>query len=165
MISGYLRLLVMKTLSNQRLSGYDLIKQIKKDTGTWKPSFGSVYPLMEKLLKEKIVKVEIKGRKKLYFLTNEGKRQLSIIDKSHNSLVDNMIATLKAFGKITDRKDMNFMLEVTSNLKKGQIPFKELNPEIDELRTAIFDVYSNSKDRKKIKAVLKETIRRLKAVK
>ena len=66
MMSGYLRLIVMKTLANKKLSGYDLTKQIEKDTGTWKPSFGSIYPLLEKLLKEKLVDVEIEGRRKLY---------------------------------------------------------------------------------------------------
>lgn len=28
MMTGYLRLIVMKTLANKKLSGYDLIKQI-----------------------------------------------------------------------------------------------------------------------------------------
>lgn len=165
MMAGYLRLIVMKTLANRKLSGYDLIKQIEKDTGTWKPSFGSIYPLLEKLLKEKLVEVEIQGRKKLYYLTKEGKKQLGIIDKSKNKLVDNLIAAWNAFGKITDRREMNFMLEVFNSLKKGQLPFKELNPELNEFRATMFEIYSTGKDRGKIKSVLKETVRRLKALK
>ncbi len=164
MMAGYLRLIVMKTLSNKRLSGYDLIKQIEKDTGTWKPSFGSIYPLLEKLLKEKLVQVEAQGRKKLYFLTKEGKKHLGIIDKSKNTLVDNLIAAWNAFGKITDRREMNFMLEIFNSLKKGQLPFKELNPELNEFRATIFELYSAEKDRKKIKSVLKDTITKLKSL-
>ena len=34
MMAGYLRLIVMKTLHNKKLSGYGLIKQIERDTGT-----------------------------------------------------------------------------------------------------------------------------------
>ena len=164
MMAGYLRLIVMKTLSNRKLSGYDLTKQIEKDTGTWKPSFGSIYPLLEKLLKEKLVEVEIQGRKKLYFLTKEGKKHLNIIDKSKNTLVDKLIATWNAFGKITDRREMSFMLEVFNSLKKGQLPFKELNPELNEFRATIFELYSTGKDRKKVKSVLKETIKKLKRI-
>src|SRR3989344_373851 len=164
MMAGYLRLIVMKTLHNKKLSGYGLIKQIERDTGTWKPSFGSIYPLLEKLLKEKLVEVEAQGRKKLYFLTKEGRKHLAIIDKSKNSLVDKLIATWSAFGKITDRREMNFMLEIFNSLKKGQLPFKELNPELNEFRATIFELYSTGKDRKKIKAVLRGTIKRLKAV-
>ena len=161
MMAGYLRLIVMKTLSNKKLSGYDLIKQIEKDTGTWKPSFGSIYPLLKKLLKEKLVEVEVQGRKKVYFLTNSGKKYLGVINKSKNILVDKLIATWNLFGKITDRREMGFMLEVFNSLKKGQLPFKELNPELNQFRATIFELYSKGKDRKKIKAVLKGTIKKL----
>ena len=164
-MAGYLRLIVMKTLSGKKLSGYDLIKQIERDTGTWKPSFGSIYPLLDKLLKEKLVQMEVHGRRKLYSLTNEGKKQLVIIDKSKNTLVDKLIAAWNAFGKITDRREMNFMLEVFSSLKKGQLPFKELNPELNEFRATIFEIYSGGKDRNKIKKTLKDTIRKLKSIK
>ena len=165
MMAGYLRLIVMKTLSSRKLSGYGLIKQIEKDTGTWKPSFGSIYPLLEKLLKEKLVEVEVQGRKKLYFLTKDGKKHLGIIDKSKNMLVDKLIATWNAFGKITDRREMNFMLEIFNSLKKGQLPFKELNPELNEFRATIFELYSTGKNRKKIKAALRDTIKKLSAIK
>lgn len=165
MMAGYLRLIVMKTLSNRKLSGYDLIKQIEKDTGTWKPSFGSIYPLLKKLLKEKLVEVEIQGRKKLYFLTKEGKNYLKIIDKSKNTIVDRMIATWNVFGKITDSREMGFMMEIFNSLKKGQLPFKELNPELNEFRATMFELYSRGKDRKKIKTVLKETVKKLRVIK
>lgn len=165
MMAGYLRLIVMKTLSNRKLSGYDLIKQIEKDTGTWKPSFGSIYPLLEKLLKEKLVNVEIQGRKKNYFLTNEGKKYFNIIDKSKNTLIDKLIATWNVFGKITDRREMGFMLEIFNSLKKGQLPFKELNPELNEFRATIFELYTAGKDRKKMKVILKDTVKKLRIIK
>lgn len=89
---------------------------------------------------------------------------MGIIDKSKNVLVDKLIATWKAFGKITDRREMNFMLEVFNSLKKGQLPFKELNPELNEFRATIFELYSTGKDRKKMKSVIKETIKKLKHI-
>lgn len=165
MMKGYLRLIVMKTLSGKRLSGYGMIKEIEKKTGTWKPSFGSIYPLLKKLLKEKLVEVEAEGRRKIYFLTEEGKKHLVMIDKSKNTLADRLIAAWKAFGKITDKREMGFMLEVFNSLKKGHLPFKELHPELNEFRATIYELYSTGKDRKKIKAVLKETVKKLRSVK
>ncbi len=165
MMRGYLRLIVMKTLANRKLSGYGLIKQIEQHTGTWKPSFGSIYPLLDKLLKEKLVEVEIQGRKKLYFLTNEGKKHLKIIDKTKNTLVDKLIATFNAFGKITDKREMGFMLEILNSLKKGHLPFKELSPELNQFRATIFELYSKGKDRKKIKNVLRGTVKKLRSIK
>ena len=165
MMAGYLRLIVMKTLADKKLSGYDLIKEIERNTGTWKPSFGSIYPLLEKLLKEKLVDFDVQGRRKVYFLTSEGKKHLRIIDKSKNTLVDKLIATWNAFGKITDKREMNFMLEVFNSLKKGQLPFKELNPELNEFRATVYEVYSSGKDSRKVKSVLRETIKKLKLIK
>ncbi|MBI2124312.1 PadR family transcriptional regulator [Candidatus Pacearchaeota archaeon] len=165
MMSGFLRHIVMKTLANKKLSGYDLTKEIEKSTGTWKPSFGSIYPLMDKLLKEKLVDIEVQGRRKLYFLTTEGKKHLGIIDKSKNFLVDRLVTTWKAFGRITDKREVNFMMEVFNSLKKGQLPFKEFNPELNEFRATIFELYSTGKDRKKIKSILRGTIKKLRAVK
>lgn len=162
---GYLRLIVMKTLSDKRLSGYDLIKQIEKHTGTWKPSFGSIYPLLDKLLKEHLVQVEVLGRRKLYFLTEEGKKHLAVIDKSKNELVDRLIAAWNAFGKITDRREMNFMMEIFNSLKKGQLPFKEFNPELNEFRATIYELHSSNKDSKKVKVLLRQTVRKLRAIK
>lgn len=57
------------------------------------------------------------------------------------------------------------MLEIFNSLKKGQLPFKELNPELNEFRATMFELYSKGKDRKRIKAVLRETVKRLKAIK
>jgi len=165
MMSGYLRHIVMKTLVNRRLSGYDLTKEIEKSTGTWKPSFGSIYPLLEKLLKERLVGFEMHGRRKVYFLTGEGKKHLVVIDKSKNFLVDRLVTTWKAFGRITDKREVDFMMEVFSSLKKGQMPFKEFNPELNEFRATIFEVYSGGKDRRKAKAILRKAARELKAIK
>lgn len=165
MMKGYLRLIVMKTLANRKLSGYDLTKQIEKSTGTWKPSFGSIYPLLEKLLREKLVVVEVQERRKLYMLTEDGKKHLAAIDKSKNAIIDRLIGTWHAFGKITDKRELGFMLEVFNSLKKGQLPFKEFNPELNEFRATIFELYTKGKDRNKIKSVLKSTIKKLKAIK
>ena len=165
MMSGYLRHIVMKTLADGKLSGYGLIKKIEKSTGTWKPSFGSIYPLLEKLLKEKLVDFEVEGRRKVYFLTSEGKKHLVVIDKSKNFLVDRLVMTWKAFGRITDKREVNFMMEVFNSLKKGQLPFKELNPELNEFRATIFELYSTGKDRKKVRAILRGTVKKLKSIK
>ena len=165
MMRGYLRLIVMKNLLDKELSGYDLIKQIERYTGTWKPSFGSIYPLLNRLLKERLVQVKVQGRRKIYSLTREGKKHLSIIDKSKNMLVDRLIATWNAFGKITDKREMSFMLEILNSLKKGQLPFKELNPELNEFRATVFEQYSAGKDRKKMKSIIKDSVKKLQSIK
>ena len=50
-------------------------------------------------------------------------------------------------------------------LKEGQLPFKEFNPELGEFRGAIFEAYSSGKNPKKIKIILKDSIKKIKSVK
>ncbi len=147
MMSGYLRLIVMKTLANRSLSGYDLIKTIEKETGSWKPSFGSIYPLLEKLLHEKLVKVKIVGRKKVYSLIAAGKSQLRVISKSHSIV------------------GVNLMFEVLSSLKKGQLPFNEISPELNEFKVSLFNAYSRGKERSKLKSILRSATTKIRSIK
>ena len=84
MITGHLRLMVMNALSRSKLSGYDIKKYIEKESGL-KPSFGSIYPLLDKLLKEGLVEFESHGRKKIYFIAKKGKSSLPGIEKAKNS--------------------------------------------------------------------------------
>ena len=164
MITGHLRLMVMKALSKRELSGYDIKRYIEKETGTWKPSFGSIYPLLEKLLKEGLVEFEASGRKKMYFLTRKGKASLPGIEKAKDAMADHMMSTINSFGRLVDDKDRSFMIEIFSSMKKGQIPFRELNPELNNFRATVFDAYSRNKDCQKIKAALREAARKIKMI-
>ena len=76
-----------------------------------------------------------------------------------------MTTAWKTFGKITDKNEANFMQEILSCLRKNQLPFKEINPELNQFRAAIYDSYSKGKDRKKIKTILRKTITELNSIK
>lgn len=78
MINHKLRILVLKQLSKGPRAGYGLIKDIHERTG-WKPSYGSVYPLLDQLRKEGLVayeRPEGRTRKKVYRLTEQGRTTL-----------------------------------------------------------------------------------------
>ena len=50
---GLLRFLVLKMLSERPMAGYEIVEQIEAQTnGRWKPSPGSVYPLLARMLKK-----------------------------------------------------------------------------------------------------------------
>ena len=165
MMKGYLKFIVMKNLLNKKLTGYDLIKQIHKDTKTWKPSFGSIYPLLEKLLIEKYTTVEKIGRKKFYTLTKLGKNNLEQINLTKESLADRMIAHWNVFGNIKDKNETGFMMEIMESMKQGKLPFSEYNPELAKFRAAIFEAKSKNKNPFKVKLILKGTIKELKQIK
>ncbi len=72
MMNHKLRMLILKQLTLAPKAGYGLIKDIHKATG-WTPSYGSVYPELDRLRKEGLLEAEMVGRKKVYHLTVSGK--------------------------------------------------------------------------------------------
>jgi DNA-binding PadR family transcriptional regulator len=72
---GFLRYHVLEALNEQPMSGSELIEQIGKHTGeTWKPSPGSIYPLLAWLQDNSYVKeLPTENGFKRYELTQSGK--------------------------------------------------------------------------------------------
>ena len=75
---GLLRFLVLKMISEKPMSGAEIVEEIEKQTGTWKPSPGSIYPLLASLQKKGFTKELPKNELgfKRYSYTEEGKRFL-----------------------------------------------------------------------------------------
>jgi len=70
---------ILKFLSiENKASGYDFIKNSKDKNITI--SAGSIYPKLKDLKRRGIIDFEVKGRKKEYFLTIEGKKFIEKMD-------------------------------------------------------------------------------------
>ena len=76
---GFLRYLVLKLLNMKPMSGAEIIEEIRKRTaGRWKPSPGSIYPLLAWLQDNGII-MEISTEEtgiKRYKMTEKGKKLL-----------------------------------------------------------------------------------------
>ena len=88
---GFLRYQVLELLNEKPLSGSEIISEIEKRTnGLWKPSPGSVYPLLSWLQDNGYIKevpAEESGIKR-YTLTDEGKKILEEQRKIRGQLKD-----------------------------------------------------------------------------
>ena len=73
---GLLKFLVLKMISEKPMSGVEIVEEIEKQTGSWKPSCGSIYPLLASLHKSGFTKELPKDELgiKRYNFTEEGKR-------------------------------------------------------------------------------------------
>ena len=73
---GLLQFLVLKLLSEKAMSGAEIVEVIEQETrGFWKPSPGSIYPLLAKLQEKGCTTESSTGEigLKRYTLTDEGK--------------------------------------------------------------------------------------------
>ncbi len=72
---GDVRSAVLALLSEQPMHGYQLIQEIERRShGAWKPSPGSVYPTLQQLEDEGLVRAEEQEGRRVYRLTDEGGR-------------------------------------------------------------------------------------------
>lgn len=75
---GDVRTAILAILAEQPMHGYQLIGEIEERSGgTWRPSPGSVYPTLQLLADEGLVRVVEAGEKKTYELTEAGREASS----------------------------------------------------------------------------------------
>lgn len=71
---GDVRAAVLALLHEKPMHGYQIIREISQRTqGRWKPSAGSVYPTLQMLADEGVVRVDTDEERKVYALTDAGR--------------------------------------------------------------------------------------------
>jgi|SRR3989344_6545817 len=161
-LHGFLNIVVLKSLAEGPKSGYSLMRLVHERVGI-KPSPGSMYPLLDQLKKEGLVQVKGVRRSKEYRLTLTGKKRIKSLDDKRNLCLDRIREGMKMLSAITG-EDMTFPLTMIESLKKGMIPFKEINPEWNDLREELFRrMQQKTLKNPKIKAALLCAYRKIKA--
>ena len=141
------------------------MKLIEKNVGA-KPSPGSMYPLLDNLKKEGLVTVKGVGRKKEYTLTPTGKKQLKIVDKKRTECLDNFIEGMKMLQALTG-ENLKFPMAMVNSMRRGELPFKEINPEWDNLRGFLFRMLQQGTLKSKaprVRKILSSAFKELQAV-
>jgi DNA-binding PadR family transcriptional regulator len=71
---GDVRAAILAVLAESPMNGYQIIQQIaERSGGMWKPSPGSIYPTLQQLEDEGLVRAETDGGRRSYDLTDEGR--------------------------------------------------------------------------------------------
>jgi DNA-binding PadR family transcriptional regulator len=71
---GDVRLAILSVLAAESMNGYQIIQQIaERSGGAWKPSPGSVYPTLQQLEDEGLVRARVDGDRRVVELTEAGR--------------------------------------------------------------------------------------------
>jgi len=143
-------------MSEAPKSGYSLMKYIEEQTGH-RPSSGSIYPLLDQLKTAGLVDVKEKDRSKLYFLTLKGKKVTKELGGKCETMMDQFAEGAKMIGAITG-EDTTEIESLIARIRKGEMPFKQFNPELQKFRTALL----HAKDPKRVKKILAKTTQEIK---
>ena len=93
----FLKLVVLKIISDRPIHGYEIIKTIEaRSAGQWTPSAGSVYPILEGLEKNSIIRSEEIDRKKVYTITPKGEVALKRMTEKKRQLLEKMTRYIDA---------------------------------------------------------------------
>ncbi|MEM2277141.1 MAG: PadR family transcriptional regulator [Thermoproteota archaeon] len=160
---GLLKYLVLEMLYEKPMSGSEIMDKIEEDTkGAWRPSPGSIYPLLTWLHEKGLVKTLPKDESgvKRYELTDEGKKLL----KERGKIRERLVEKMTLFPSMIPLPPPPFM--------KGIPPMRieELHVPIRRLFTAFreFMILSREKASKddvaEIGRILEETAEKIEAV-
>ena len=172
LLKSRLAVIILSELSEGEKSGYELMGAINEKSG-WKPSAGSVYPLLKSLLSDQLVKVRADsfGRKvKYYSITFRGKKILHHMHEASH-LKDffmrctmNSVNILKCIEKNPEKR-MEQAGKIIASLNDDKQFFSDFNPKIMEINMLFLKIISKkgiSKDKKeKLRKILEGTSKSL----
>lgn len=75
---GDIRAAILAVLADRPMNGYQIIQDIaERSDGVWKPSPGSIYPTLQQLEDEDLVRADDQSGRKVYHLTPEGEQYVA----------------------------------------------------------------------------------------
>ena len=161
MFKAHIKLIVLKELCKNNLTGYDLMKLIGEFGD--KPSPGYIYPLLNDLEKKKFISVKKDERKKVYSITKNGMKLLEDLEKNREEMIDRM---KKSFSPLIDKKDLEGFVQTNVKMHKHHVNFKE-RILLEKLHKAIYTKYESGDlvTKEKIKEILMKTIKEIEEIK
>ncbi len=110
--SEHLKFYILKLLLTARYTGYGLMKAIEADTGFWKPSTGSLYPLLTTMKQQGLIaEVEEPGDGKRWEITAQGRSAYTEATEMKQRLFQRMRESMLVFAKAFARKDLEVMAD------------------------------------------------------
>ncbi len=127
-------MIVMSLLKKREMSGSDIMNSLNQRTdGKWRPSPGSIYPILDSMLKDDSIElVRIDGKNKIYRLTTKGKEQMKRMLRHRPELEDRAQLGMILWFQFLDPSEqaqvhtsmlmatLHFLKDTSSNLSDSQ---------------------------------------------
>jgi len=157
---GHLKFYVLRLLSEQRRTGYGLMKAIETETGFWRPSAGSLYPLLATMREAGLIyEVEEADGTSRWQITAEGKATYAQAAETKQELLDSMRRSLVVFAKVFDAAPIESFAERLTTWHEGRPDFSRLGPLFMDLHDVLWSLPSLSGEQEQeIQAMLRNAI-------
>ena len=162
-MQGYLKIFVLKELVKEDKTGYELMKSFERFTHKM-PSPGTIYPLLNDLLRKRLVTFSAKNNRKIYKISGKGEKILSNLMAERKNALENIISML---GSIYSRKEIS-RIRLSLNVMSGEKGrFAKDFDVLGEMRASVFDfVMSNeySEKRDEFREILKNASKKIRSL-
>ncbi|MFP4568151.1 MAG: PadR family transcriptional regulator [Candidatus Woesearchaeota archaeon] len=150
---GHLKTIILKMLDKKSMSGSEIINEIEI-LMNWKPSCGSIYPLLATIEEEGLTNsVQNKG-KKIYTLTTDGKKTIQKKDEETEELFIAMEKSYKLLESVYGF-DTTLEREMLEDMKSGVVPFQNIYEESKQIKDELSKLQRKNKLEKNITQVKK----------
>lgn len=140
MFKAFIKLRVLKLLSRESLSGYDLMKQFGRFGE--KASPGYIYPLLNDLKKKGFISLKEDKRRKVYSITNKGRKLFTDLQENREEMINKMKELWKP---LADKAEIGIFGSMDSEMKKFWYLYKK----------------NVIKNKGEIKRIVKDSIKRM----
>lgn len=159
-LKGYLKPVILKLLSNEdEKTGSELAEEIEKRVGS-KPSYGSIYPILQDFREKNLVEIKKEGKKKKYSLLEKGKEFVEEFEEKKREQTEDFLSMLKTFKTLFEDEDIELLIENIERKRDQEGPYF---PELSQIHHLLLtqDVTGNEE---KIRLALDETLNDLKDI-
>ena len=116
--SEHLKFYILKLLLKGRYTGYGLMKAIEEETGFWRPSTGSLYPLLSRMREEGLI-AEVEGPEgKRWEITPKGRELYTKATEAKRKLFQDMQESMLVFAKAFGRTDLELLADRLGRLQE-----------------------------------------------
>ncbi len=141
---GALRLVVLGLIAEEPRHGYDIIKALEaKFQGTYSPSPGAIYPMLQMLEEADLVTSETDGNKRLFSITGEGRAYLddnaSELDRI-NAQIGHVVGKMGGAAVSDELRGLRWTLH--AKLRGGEWSAEQVQKARDILKKAHSDIES-----------------------
>lgn len=120
---GFLRSFVLLILKEKKAShGYEIMEKIDERTGFWRPSPGTIYPLLRSLEKEGLIEeINPGSNRRTYKLTSRGEEIAAKVEETEKKIKEDVLSVLAQVLNI-EKEEMN---EIARSMEERKLKAKK----------------------------------------
>ncbi len=121
-VRGLFRYIILYVLAEEPLHGYAIMKKIRRLFGnTYTPSPGVLYPTLQFLEEMGLIRSYIRGRRKIYEITESGRKLL----EEHREDVEDFLMRINYLRRFAEETRLVEIVEVLRKLYENKITVPE----------------------------------------